>query len=136
MALVHGRNNVILLDGDDLSAFSNSTDTSEEADSHNVTVFGNDAKVYQSGLTDSSYTIEGFYDNGSGGTAPSEVIEPLLGGDAVTFIRRPEGTGTGLPERSVSVIVTGYDESQPVDDMITFSVELQGSGDITRSTQA
>jgi hypothetical protein len=36
----------------------------------------------------------------------------------------------------VSVIVTGYGESDPVDDMITWTCELQLSGPVTSTAQA
>jgi hypothetical protein len=133
MAFIHGRNTFISLDGDDLSTFVTSSEFSRSADSHDVTTYGKNAKVYQSGLTDASCTLEGIYDNGA--TGPRDVIEPLIGGDAVTLIRRPEGTGAGRPQDSVSVIVTSYVESSPVADMVTWSCELQCTDDINTTNQ-
>ena len=54
----------------------------------------------------------------------------------VELIYRPEGAGTGKPEKTVDVLVMGYKESTPVDDMITWTADLQLSGDVVKSTQA
>lgn len=134
MAFIHGKNTFISLDGDDLSSFVNSSEFTRTADSHDVTTYGVNAKRYQAGLTDATCTLEGIYDNGA--TGPRDVIEPLIGGASVTLIRRPEGTGAGLPQDSVSVIVTSYVESSPVADMVTWSCELQCTGDITSTNQS
>lgn len=133
MAFVHGKGTVITLDGNDLSAFITDSEFSNDVDSHDVTTYGNDAKVYQAGLTDATFSMEGAYDDTA--TGPKAIIEPLLGGAPVTLIRRPEGTGSGLPEESVSVIPTSYSETNPVADMVTWSCDFQCSGAITRSNQ-
>jgi len=133
MAFIHGKNTVITLDSNDLSAFVTSSEFSRSADSHDVTTYGKDSKVYQGGLLDATFSMEGIYDNGA--TGPRDVIEPLIGTN-VTLVRQPEGAGTGLPEDSVDVLVTSYVESSPVDDMVTWSCECQPSDDITSSDQA
>ena len=63
------------------------------------------------------------------------IIEPLIG-TVVTLIRRPEGTGSGLPQESLSVLVKTYTETNPVADMITWSCAMTKSDAITRTTQA
>ena len=133
MAFVHGRNTVILLDANDLSAFCNESEFGQEADSHDVTTYGKNSKVYQGGLKDASFSMGGTYDNGASG--PKAIIEPLIG-TVVPLVRRPEGTGVGLPEETVDVLVTGYTETNPVADMITWSAECQCSDDITSADQS
>lgn len=125
MATLHGKNTVIMLNDVDISAFFNSTENDRTADSHDVTTFGATAKKYAGGLLDGKFSLEGFYDTTTNG--PKSIIEPLLG-TTVDFVLREEGTGTGLPEVTQSVVVTGYKESLPVADMVTVSVELQASG--------
>lgn len=134
MAFIHGKNTFVSLDGDDLSAFATSSEFGRTGDSHDVTTFGQDAHVYQGGLLDGTATIEGVYDNTTG-TGPRAVIEPLIG-TVVTLIRQPEGTGSSLPQDSVSVLVTGYTETNPVADMVTWKVDLQLSGDVDSTAQA
>lgn len=134
MAFVHGKGVVYTLNADDLSAYSNSITFSRSADSHDVTTFGKNSKVYQSGLKDGTAKVSGIYDN-TAVTGPSALFRGLLGGASVPLVYKPEGTGTGKPSATVQVIVTGYEESAPVADMITFSADLQLSGDITDATQ-
>jgi hypothetical protein len=132
MAFVHGKDTFVSLNGSDLSAPSNSVEFGRSADSHDVTGFGKDAHVKQGGLLDGTCTISGTYDNGA--ASPEAVIEPLLGTN-VTLIYRPEGTGSGLPQKSVSVLVQEYTETAPVADMITWAVSLEFSDDLTKTTQ-
>jgi hypothetical protein len=135
MALVHGKGTAVTIDGKDLSAYSNSVTFTREADSHDVTTFGSNSKKYRNGLKDSTATVEGFYDS-LAVNGPGAVFRPLIGvsGTGVDFVYKPEGTGTGKPVATVSVFVTSYEESSAVDDMITFTAELQGSGDIADTT--
>jgi hypothetical protein len=134
MAFVHGKTTVITLDGDDLSAFSNSSDLTRKADTHDVTTYGKNDHVYQGGLGDGEQNISGIYDN-TAGTGPRAVIEPLIG-QTVILIRKPEGTGAGKPQDSVNVVVEEYVETSPVADMVTWSVKLKLSDAVTTTTQA
>jgi hypothetical protein len=135
MAFVHGKGVVSTIDGDDLSAYSNSITFTRTADTHDVTTFGRNAKVYQSGLTDGTASVEGIYDS-TALVGPGAVFRPLLGGLAVPLVYRPEGTGAAKPEAEVDVVVSSYEESAPANDMITWTVELQFSGAINDAPQS
>jgi hypothetical protein len=131
MAL-HSKDTVVKLDSDDLSAYTNSTTFNRSADSHEVTTYGTDSKVYNGGLKDGTVTIEGFYDTSA--TGPEAIIEPLLG-TTVTFVFQVAGTGAGKPQKSCSVVVTSFNVSSPVADMVTWTAELQISGDVNEAAQ-
>jgi hypothetical protein len=133
MTFVHGRNTFISLNGADLSAFTDTSELSREADEHDVTTYGKQAHVVQGGLLSSSASMSGTYDN-TAGTGPRAVIRPLIG-TVVTLIRRTEGTGVGKPQDSVSVHVKKYVETNPVADMVKWSAELTGSDVVTSTTQ-
>lgn len=134
MAFVHGKDTYISLNGTDLSAFTNASNLDQEVDSHDVTTYGASAYAYNGGLLKNSLSMSGVYDDTASG--PKTIIEAVIdAGSLVTLIRRPEGTGGGLPQESVSVLVTKYTESNPVADMVTWSCDMQGSGVITRTTQ-
>jgi hypothetical protein len=133
VTLVHGKGVFVSLDANDLSTFCNTSTPERTSDSHDVTTYGKDAHVFNGGLLNGSGSIGGFYDS-STSSGPRAVIEPLLG-TVVTYIDRPEGTGTGKPSRSVDVLVLKYTETRPVADMITWSADLQFSDDVTISTQ-
>jgi len=133
MAFVHGKNTVITLDGDDLSAFTNTSELTRGADTHDVTCYGATDHVFSGGLGKGTASMGGVYDN-TAATGPRAVIEPVIG-TVVTLIRKPEGTGAGKPQDSVSVVVEEYVETSPVADMVTWSVKLLMSGAVTSTTQ-
>lgn len=133
MTFVHGKNTYISLNGTDLSAFTDASELERTADSHDVTTYGKNNHVKAGGLLDGTAKMSGTYDN-TAGTGPRAVIRPVVG-TLVTLIRRPEGTGTGKPQDSVSVLVTKYNESNPVADMVKWSCDMDLSDAITSTTQ-
>lgn len=133
MALVHGKTTVIKLNAKDLSAYTNTSELNQSGDSHDVTCYGATAHVYAGGLTDAKASLSGVYDS-TAVSGPRAAIQPLIG-TVVPLIRQPEGTGTGKPQDSVSVLVIGYVETNPVADMIKWSAELQCSGAINSTAQ-
>jgi hypothetical protein len=133
MAFVHGKGTAVSIGGDDLSAFANSVTFTREADTHDVTTFGKNSKVYAAGLKDGTASIEGIYDN-TATTGPGAVLRPLVGAAAVEFVYQPEGVGSGKPVATVDALVNSYEESAPVADMVTWTAELQLSDDITDTT--
>lgn len=135
MARSHGKNTVIILDGDDLSAYCDTSELEQGADEHDVTCYGADDHVVDYGLGTGSITMGGVYDTGE--TGPKAVIEAILDArQLVTLVRRVEGTGSGLPEESVDVLVKSYKETAPVADYVRWTCEMTKSGPIDRATQS
>lgn len=135
MAFKHGKDTYISIDSDDISVFTNTSELEVTVDEHDVTCYGADDHAFSGGLRAGAVTMGGIYDDTASG--PKAILEPLIDAAAlVTLIRRPEGTGTGLPQESLSVLVKRYVETNPVADMITWSCEMTKSGAITRTTQA
>ncbi len=132
MAQIHGKSTLVTLDTNDISTYCNNVSFEQAADSHDTTTFGKNSHVYTGGLKDGTCTIEGIYE--SGATGPAAVIRPLLG-TTVELIYQPEGTGTGKPTHTVDVVVTAYNESAPVADMIQWTCELQLSDDVVTTSQ-
>jgi hypothetical protein len=133
MTFSHGKETVITLNAVDLSAFITTSQFERTGDSHDVTTYGQDSHVFAGGLLTGTATMSGVYDNGSSG--PRDTIEPLIG-TVVAFTRRPEGTGSGLPHDACNVLVEKYVETSPVADMVTWSCDMQISGDVTSTNQA
>lgn len=135
MAAVHGRNTQITVNAVNISAFCDTSEFSQDVDTHETTGYGDDNKTYIPGLIDSTFTMGGKYDDGAGG--PKAVFEAVIdGGVAVAVTRRPEGAGTGLPHEAFSGIVESYVETNPVGDKISWSADIQVTGPVTRTTQA
>lgn len=134
MAVIKSTNTVVLLNGVDLSTFVNASELNRGSDEHDLTTYGKSAHVVAGGLLTGTATMSGFYDSAAG-TGPRAVIRPLLG-TVVTFVRRPEGTGSGKPQDSASVLVKSYVETAPVADYVTWSCEMTLSDVVTSTTQA
>jgi len=133
MALVHSRVTVIKLGTVDISQYVKSSEFARKADSHDVTTYGKDDHVYAGGLGDGSFKCDGLYDS-TATTGPRALIEPLIG-TTVALTRRPEGTGSGKPQDIVNIIITGYTESSPVADYVTWSMEGQLSDAVNSTAQ-
>lgn len=134
MAFRHGKDTVVKLNGSDLSAFSNSTSFGDETEANETTTYGRSRKTYMAGLGDGKVTLQGVYDDGASG--PRAIIKPLkAAGTAVAFIFQPEGTGSGKAQSNVDVIITAFNESAPVGDVIAWTCEMQMTGPLTETDQ-
>lgn len=133
MAFIHGKGSVVTLGGSDLSIYSNTVEWARTGDSHDVTTFGKNSHVKQGGLLDGTATVSGIYDN-TASVGPRPVILPKVG-TVVAMVWRPEGTGAGRPQDTVNVLVTGYTESSPVADMVTWAATLEMSDDMATAAQ-
>lgn len=133
MANVHAKSTYISIDGNDISAYCNDSDWTRNPDSHDMTVYGDDDHVFDGGLLAGSSGIGGKYDS-STTASPRAVLEPLEG-TVVPMVYRPEGTGSGLPQRSVNVFVGEYKETAPVANFRMWTCALTHSGAVTRTTQ-
>lgn len=133
MTFVHGKSTYLSLAGTDISAYTTKSTFERGADTHDITTYGSDDYKFQGGLGKNEASAEGIYDN-TATTGPRDLIEPLIG-TTVTFVRRPEGTGSGKPQDSVSVVVEKYVETSPVADLVTWSVDLKCTGAVTSTDQ-
>jgi hypothetical protein len=124
MGVVHGKGTVVSVDAKDLSIYGTSCEYELKAESHDVTTFGNDDKVFAGGLKESSMKIEGLYDD-TETTGPRAVLEAIVG-TVSEMIYKPEGTAG--PTRTFDALCTTYTETAPVSDMVKFSAQFQGSG--------
>lgn len=136
MTNFHGKGTVVKLNGVDYSEFANTTDFKDSTEAHENTTYGRNRKTYKAGLGDGTISVGGFYDN-TAVSGPRALFKPLkAAGDAVEFIYRPEGTGTGKAQSIVDVIITSFEESSPVGDMVTWTGELQMTGDLDETPQS
>jgi hypothetical protein len=128
-----GADAVLMLDSDDLSDFIDTVTFTDSADNLDVTTYGNGGHRKRGGLTDGNIAVGGVYDTTASG--PRAVIVPLKG-TVVTFAWRPEGTGSGLPESSGSVLVQNYVESAPVADIVRWTATLEIDGSLDHTDQS
>lgn len=133
MSFVHGKGTVVTLNAKDLSTYCNKSSMKRGGDVQDVTTYGFDDHVFQGGLKTGDASLEGIYDS-SASNGPRGVIEPVLN-TVVVFTRKPEGTGAGKPLETCNVLVTNYQETNPVSDYISWSVDLKVSGPVALTTQ-
>jgi hypothetical protein len=114
-----------------ISDVLNSIDFPETVETAETTAFGNTAKTYIVGLTDSSLSISGMWDS---------TVDGYINGGAEpasrSFVYGPAGSGSGAVKYSGECIRTSYDKGVAVGDVIPFSVNFQVTGAVTRGTYA
>jgi len=134
MAFAHARHTYISVAGSNLSAFTNSSEIERGGDKHDITMYGADDYSFSGGLLKGSFKMSGTYDD-STSAGPRAILDPLVG-TVVALVRRPEGTGSGLPQDSFSALLEKYVETNPVADMIAWSAEYTVSGSVDTTPQA
>lgn len=128
MTFIHGRNTVLKIADKDISAYTTTSQLERTSDSHDVTTYGASAHAFHGGLLNGTASASGIYDN-TAMVGPRAALEPLIG-TVVELIRQPEGPGAGKAQDTVDVLVLKYVETSPVADMVTWTVDLQLSGDV------
>lgn len=135
MADQHGKSTVVLVNGNALTTFINTSTLKRGAMKHAMSTYGTNSEKNRSGLGTGDFTMGGWYDT-SLTAGPRAILEPLVGGENVTIIYRPEGTGTGKPQASFAATVDEYVQTAPANDYVTWTASFTKSGDITDSIQA
>lgn len=133
MGFQHGKDTEITVDGDAISAWTNTSELDRGADSHNVTCYGAEDEAHEGGIRKGKFTCGGIYEN-TASTGPGSVLDPLVG-TKVPVVRKTEGTGTGKPSQAFDGVLVSYVETNPVADMVTWSAEFTVSGPVTKTTQ-
>ena len=130
---VHGKSTDFALDdtgGSSRSLANTLTDVSfpQTIDTAETTAFGSSNKSYIVGLKDTTISISGLWD---------ATIDGYLSGTepaSRSFIYGPAGSTSGYVKYTGEAIMTNYSVSNPVGDVVTYSVDLQVTGAVTRGT--
>lgn len=133
MTAVHGKDYYVSVDGTDLTEFVKTSNFEVNPDIHDITGSGTDDKNHRGGQVGRTFTMGGWYDSDEV-TGPGMLED--LAAQTVTMVRRNQGTGTGLPQQSFSVVVGKYVESQKNDDVLQWTCDFTVAGAVTKSTQA
>ena len=130
---VHGKRTDFELDdtGGTSRSLSNvltSVDFPEIIETAETTAFGSTSKSYIVGLRDATISVSGLWD----ATVDGYIIgtEPATR----TFIFGPAGSTSSNVKYTGEAILTNYSVSSPVGDVVTFSLDLQCTGGVTRTT--
>lgn len=110
-----------------ISEFLNSVGFPRERETGETHGFGATAKSYLPGLGDATISLEGRFHT---------TIDAHLAGidnvPVVAFVYGPGGSASGAIRYSGNCILTSYEPETGVDDVASFSAELQVTGAITR----
>jgi len=133
----HGKSTVFKVDnsGGTLTDISNSlTDVSfpQSVDTAETSAFGSSAKTYVVGLTDATISVSGMFD----ATVDAHLSGILAQAATVSFEYGPEGSTATFVKYTGEAILTSYEKSGAIGDMVSFSAEFQVSGAVTRGTYA
>ena len=129
----HGKSTDFALDdtGGSRRNISNTlTDVSfpQTIDTAETTAFGSSNKSYIVGLKDGSFSVSGIWD---------ATVDGYLSGTepaSRSFIYGPAGSTGGNVKYTGEAIMTNYSVSNPVGDVVTYSLDLQITGAVTRGT--
>jgi hypothetical protein len=133
MAKSHGKLTVVIAAGNNISPYCKTSNMDRTAKTHDTTGYGVDDEDYELGLKGGKFTMGGTYDN-TVTVGPRNALLSLVG-TKIAMVRRVEGTGVGKPQDAFNMTLDKYSESNPVDDMVTWSAEGTIAGGITTTTQ-
>lgn len=138
MASSHGKSGVFKLDNSagalqDLSSNISRVNCSFIIELADDTALGDAARSRIAGLRDHTISVEGQWD------PASNLADAVFGGtlgqaNSLTFQYFPAGTGSGAVVYYGECRTASYDIEVPVDDIVSFTAELQTTGNVTRST--
>jgi hypothetical protein len=133
MATSHGRKTVITVSTKDISPYCKTSSLERGAAVHNTTGYGVDDELNEGGLRNGKFTCGGVYDN-TASVGPANALDPLVG-TVCAVVRKVEGTGTGKPLQTFNAVLEKYVETNPHDDMVTWSADFTVSGTVAKTVQ-
>jgi hypothetical protein len=140
MPFRHGKGAAFKLDNSagsvtDITSYVDEVGFPQTTEVGETTTFGKTAKTYIVGLTDSTVSVSGKWDATLDAHIAGVVAAQAAGTlTTATFEYGPEGTTAGRVKYTGEAIVTSFEVSSPVGDVVTFSMELQVSDSVTRTT--
>ena len=133
----HGKSTVFKVDnsGGSLTDISNTlTDVSfpRSVDTAETSAFGDSAKTYIVGLRDATVSVSGNYD----ATVDAHLAGVLGQAATLSFEYGPEGSTSTFVKYTGECILTSYEKSGAIGDVVTYSAEFQVTGAVTRDVYA
>jgi predicted secreted protein len=136
----HGKNTYFALDNASGSLINISNTLNEasmprEIETAETTAFGNTDKTYIVGLADATVSLSGMFD-ATVDTQVNAAISGLKSGSvaSLSFEYGPSGSVASSPKFEGEALITSYEISSPVGDVVTYSLELQVTGGVTGTT--
>ena len=128
MAVFSGKNGVVQL-GSNAFAEVRSYTLNQTADVVESTSMGDDAKTYETTLTDFTGTVDLFFDD----TDTNGQVAATIG-SSITLNLGPEGSTSGKYKLSGTALVTAKNITASNEGLVEMSLEFQGTGALTIGT--
>ena len=131
----HGKSAVFKVDNaagtlTDISNTLNTVSFPREAETLETTSFGSSDRTYIVGFKNGTISIDGSFD-----ATVDTHLAAILGQDAtVSFEYGPEGSTATYTKYTGECIMTSYETSAGVSDIVSFTASFQISGAVTRAT--
>lgn len=137
---IHGKDSVFSVEDSagttlrDLSTNLTNVAFSRSNDVHDKTGFGAEGHEFIAGLTNGTITLTGWTDT-TATTGTLTVLDSLVGLDSVTvgWEYGPHGNATGAVKYSGECVLVSLDVSDPIADLVSFTCQLQISGNVAKS---
>jgi hypothetical protein len=124
---IHGKNGYLTLNSQNVSGFLDNKGLDKTNDVLEVTTFGSNSKSYINGLQDATFSLSGNWDATIDGYLAT--MEDLA---TIPFLYAPQGNSNGNVKFTGNALITSFNISQGVNDKVTFSLNLQVTGGVTR----
>ena len=131
----HGKSTVFKIDDSggtlrDISSTLTDVSFPRSVDTAESSAFGDSAKTYVVGLSDATISVSGNFDATIDG-----YLAGIVGNAAtVSFEYGPEGSTAGYVKYTGEAILTSYEKSGAIGDVVNYSAEFQVTGAVTRGT--
>jgi hypothetical protein len=128
MAAVHGSKGSVLLDEFDVSQYFTQASVVKQAQTVNVTTFGNDDKLYIVGQGSGSLSLNGVWDGAAG--AVDSTLDAALGSDTVITVGIGGSATLGGPAILLQALNTGYQIRPTVNDAVRITANATANGGV------
>lgn len=129
MAFAHGKDSWLVVDGTDVSPYTDQTSLNRVKDLFDVTTFGNDDKDMIDGLRGFTLSLGGKWDPTLDG-----VMSTADDGSPIVFQFAPAGSAT--MGYNGSALIDNYSIDSPVAGGVTWSSSFTITGSVARGTQS
>lgn len=129
MAFAHGKDSWLVIDGTDISSYTDQTSLNRVKDLFETSTFGTDDKTFIDGLREFGLPIGGKWDPTLDG-----VIAGTDDGSGVAFQFAPAGSAT--MGYAGTALIENYNIDSPVGGGVTWTASFKPSGAVARGTQS
>jgi hypothetical protein len=132
MAFLHGKGTSVIANDVNLSSFLNDASVTYSAETAETTAFGSSSKTYIVGLSDGSISLSGMYEGTATTGFDAAIFAALAASNEVTTSIFYGTPAAGVQVSMAGGIITSYDISAPVSDVVSASLEIQADGGVTQ----